>query len=163
MANIITKKISVKASTAKPSGKPLSEDKTLGLDPDIRFYNIEDGDDTAEGEESEIIVVHNSSLAESKQNLVKMKFPYIDTFDHERSIVVSAMRNLTVGVFEHLEITSSIDEDQRVAFMQRILRLSALRKYRAVLVECKQLVKEIAGDKWDLGKLKGLSTDDLWD
>ena len=44
MENTTSKKISVKASTAKPSGKPPPGDKTLGLDKDIRFYTIEYGD-----------------------------------------------------------------------------------------------------------------------
>ena len=52
MAKIISKKSSVKASAAKPSGKPPSRDKTLGVDPEIRFYAIEDGGETEEGEES---------------------------------------------------------------------------------------------------------------
>ena len=50
MENTIGKKISVKASADKPSVKPLPGDKTLGLEPEIRFYKLEDGDDTAEGE-----------------------------------------------------------------------------------------------------------------
>ena len=36
----------VKASTAKPNGKTTTRDKTLGFDPDISFYEIEDGDKT---------------------------------------------------------------------------------------------------------------------
>ena len=104
MAKTISKKISVKASTAKPLGKPPPGDKTCGIEPDIRFYEIEDGDETEKGEESEILVVYDSSLAASKKNLVKRQFPYIDTFDHEGPVVINTMRNLTVGVFEHLEI-----------------------------------------------------------
>ena len=46
MANTISKKISVKASADKPSGKPSPGDKTLGIEPDIRVYTIEDGDET---------------------------------------------------------------------------------------------------------------------
>ena len=49
MANTISKKISVKASPAKPSGKPPPGDKILGLEPAIRFYAIEDIDDTEGG------------------------------------------------------------------------------------------------------------------
>ena len=45
----------------------------------------------------------------SKQNLMKRKFPYIDTFDHNGPVVIGAMHNLTVGVFEHLKITSPMD------------------------------------------------------
>ena len=102
MTKIISKKISVKASESKPLGKPPPGDKTFGIDTDIRFCAIEYGDETEEGEESEILVVYDSSLAGSKQNLVKRKFPYIDTFNHEVPVVISAMRDLTVGVFDHL-------------------------------------------------------------
>ena len=38
-----------KSSTANPIGNPTPRDKTIGLDPDKRFYKIEDGDDTEEG------------------------------------------------------------------------------------------------------------------
>ena len=46
MKSTISKKISVKYSKAKPLGKPPFGDKTLGLEPAIRFYAIEDGDET---------------------------------------------------------------------------------------------------------------------
>ena len=67
------------------------------------------------------------------------------------------MGNLTVGVFENLEITSPMDVTKRLAYMQRILRGAALKKYREVLVACRQLEKEIVGDEWNIGKLAGLS------
>ena len=44
-----SKKISVKASSAKTLGEPLPGDKTLGIEPSTYFYNLEDGDETAEG------------------------------------------------------------------------------------------------------------------
>ena len=52
--------------------------------------------------------------------------------------------------------------DQRVAYTQRILRGYAFYNHEALLIECKQSVKEIAGDKWDLVALKEISTDDFW-
>ena len=61
-----------------------------------------------EGEEAEILITHDKILVESKQNLVKRKCPCIDMFDHEGPVVVRAMRNLTSGVFNHLEITSPV-------------------------------------------------------
>ena len=82
--------------------KPPPGDKTLGFETEIRFYDIEDGKYTEEGEESEILVVHNSILAVYNQNIVQRKFPYIGMFDHEGPALVSAMRNITVGVFEHI-------------------------------------------------------------
>ena len=126
MEQSISKKISVKASTANTSGKPPLWDKTYGIEPAIRFYEIEDRDETEKGEEEEILVVYESSLAASKQNLVKMQFPYIDTFDHEGPVVINAMRNLTVGVFEHPEIILPTDVDKRLAYTQCILRGSAI-------------------------------------
>ena len=70
MAKTISKKISVKASAAKPLGKFPPRDKTIGIDPEICFYAIEDGDETEEVEEAEILVVYDSSLAASKKNLI---------------------------------------------------------------------------------------------
>ena len=102
MAKSISKKSSVKASAAKPLGKPPTGDKTFGIEPAIRFYGIEDGDNNEKGEEAEILVVYDSSLAASKQNIVKRQFPYINTFDHEGPVVINTMCALTVGMFEHL-------------------------------------------------------------
>ena len=73
------------------------------------------------------------------------------------------MHNLTIGVFENLDTTSPMDVYQWVAYTQQILRGAVLKNYRAVLLERKQSTKDIAVDKWDIGELKGLSTDDLWD
>ena len=107
-------KNSVKASVAKPLCKPIPRDKTLGLDLVIWEYMLEDGDDNAEVEEAETLFIHDSSLAVYNQNLVKRKFPYINMFNHEVSVVVNAMRDLTSGVFVHLYIASPMYVDQRV-------------------------------------------------
>ena len=50
MENTIRKKISIKASSYKTSGKPLPGYKTFEIEPAIRFYDIEDDDDTKGGE-----------------------------------------------------------------------------------------------------------------
>ena len=71
---------------------------------------------------------------ESNKNLVKRKLPYIGTFNHEGPTVVSAMRNLTVGVFDQIEITSPMEGDKMVAHTEHILRGYALKNYRAVMV-----------------------------
>ena len=52
MAKSISKRNSATASIANTLGKPIPGDKTLGLEPYIRFYEIEDVDKTEEGEES---------------------------------------------------------------------------------------------------------------
>ena len=141
MSKTISKKRYVIASVDKPLGKPPPGDKTLGIETAIRFYDIEDSDETEEGEESEILVVYDSSLAAFNKNLVKRKFPYIDMFDHEGPAVISAIRDLTVGVFEHLDITSPMDVGNRLAYTQSILRGAALKKYQEVLVICRHSAK----------------------
>ena len=83
MAITIHKNKYFEYSAAKPAGKPLPRDKTFGIEPDIRFYSIEDGDETGKGEEEEILVVYDSSLTASEKIFVKRKFPYINTFDHD--------------------------------------------------------------------------------
>ena len=57
----------------------------------IRLYTLEDGDENAEGEEAEILSVHESSFKVSKQNLIKRKFPYINAFNQEGPTIVNAM------------------------------------------------------------------------
>ena len=61
-----------------------------------------------------MLIMNDKILTATKQNLAKMKFPFIDMFDHTGPYVVHAMRGLIVGVFEHLEITSLIDVYQRI-------------------------------------------------
>ena len=50
-----------------------------------------------------------------------------------------------------------MDVDQRVDYMQSILRGAALKNYKVVLLDCKHSEKDIAGEKWTLGELKGIS------
>ena len=73
------------------------------------------------------------------------------------------MCNLTSGVFENCEITSPMEVDQSIAYMQRILRGAALKKYKAVLMVCRESAKDLAGDKWTLGNLKAPSKERFWD
>ena len=129
----IRKKSSFKDSAAKPLGKPTAGYKAFRLEPAILFYNVEDGDYTEKLEEAEILVVYQSSLAASKQNLVKRQLPYIGMFDHKVPVVSNAMRDFTVILFEHLEIISPKDVEKRLAYTHLILRGAALKKYREVL------------------------------
>ena len=59
--------------------------------------------------------------------------------------MIGGMRDLTVGMSEHLDITSPIDVDKIIAYTQRILRGAALLKYEEVLVTCRQSSKEARG------------------
>ena len=79
----------------------------------------------------------------------------------EGPAVVNAIFDLTSVVFRHLYINSPMDVDQRMAYMQRIPRGAVIKKYKAVLLEYNQLAKALAGEKWTLGELKGISTDEF--
>ena len=57
---------------------------------------------------------------------MKSQFLYFDTLDHKVPVVISAVCVLTVGVFEHLNITSPMDVEKRIAYTQCILRGAAL-------------------------------------
>ena len=74
-------------------------------------------------------------------------------------MVIKAMRNLTVGVFENLEIISPTDVDKRLACTQCILRGSVPKKYREILVTCKQLAKKLVGDECNLGDMSRETTE----
>ena len=54
-----------------------------------------------------------------------------------------------------------MEVDQRVVYTHTKLRGSALNKYKAVILECKQSVKDLTGDKWTLEYLKDLFTENF--
>ena len=68
--------------------------------------------------------------------------------------MVCAMRDLNIGVFEHLETTSPLDVDKRVNYTQRLLRGPELMKYKSILEECKESKKGIDEYQWTLGAMK---------
>ena len=68
-----------------------------------------------------MLFIHDPSLAASKKNLVKIKFPWIDIFDHEVHVMINVIHDLTVVVFENLYITSNFDFDLRIKYTERIL------------------------------------------
>ena len=59
--------------------------------------------------------------------------------------MVHALRDQTIGVFEHLEITSTLDVNKRVNYKKPLLRGPALKKYKKFLEECNELTKVIYG------------------
>ena len=55
------------------------------------------------------------------------------------------MGNITVRAFDHIEITSHMDVEKSLDYMQRIFIEAALKKYREVLVTFRQSAKELTG------------------
>ena len=72
------------------------------------------------------------------------------------------MCDLTSGLFQHLDTTSSMEVDQSIDYTQCILRGLEIKKYKAVLIACKESEEDIAGDKWTLGDLKELYIYGFW-
>ena len=64
-----------------------------------------------------VLVVHNSILAATNPNLVKIKFPHINTFYCELLNVINTMRGLTAGIFEDLNIMSKTDVYKSVRYI----------------------------------------------
>ena len=75
---------------------------------------------------------------------------------------VCAMRNLTSGVFENLEILSHVSLDKRVKRMYHLLMGQELKKYKTFLEEFKDLDKGIAGYRWMLGVTKYITMQKFW-
>ena len=73
--------------------------------------------------------------------------------------MIHTMRDLTVGVFKHLEITSKTDVDKRINYTECILRGTILKKYRQFLGDCKELQKGLVGDQYNLGATKNATTE----
>ena len=67
------------------------------------------------------------------------------------------MRELTSGVFEHLEVTSALDVDKIVNYTHRLLVGTVLNKYKTVLLEFKELANGISGDHWTFEATKYLT------
>ena len=74
-------------------------------------------------------------------------------FDHEGPVVVSMIRNLTSGVFEHLEITSPMDVHKSVNYTQRLLRGASLKKYKSLLTECQERPRNLLEKSGVLARL----------
>ena len=58
----------------------------------------------------------------------------ITNFYHEGPNVFNVMRDLMLCIFEHLGITSSLDADDRVKYIERILKGESQKKFKSVLV-----------------------------
>ena len=65
----------------------------------------------------------------TKKNLVKNLFPIIPNFYHEVPAVVNAVREIPVGIFDNLRITSILDVDIRVEYIDHILKLAFIKKF----------------------------------
>ena len=71
------------------------------------------------------------------------------------------MHDITVRVFEHLDITSAMDVYVSIKYTERILREPVLNKYQLVLEEYKESEKVLSEYQWSLRFTKGFSMEQL--
>ena len=83
-------------------------------------------------------------------------------FDHEVPILVNGMRNISVGVFEHLYITSKLDVYQNIKYNERTLIGPELNKYIAPLLAWKETAKDFSKYQWTCGSAKDISIGNFW-
>ena len=76
--------------------------------------------------------------------------------------MVLAMREITIRVFEHLDITSPLNVYKRMNYMQSLLRGSTIKKYKTILTECKENTKGIAGYQWKINEVKDVTMERFW-
>ena len=73
--------------------------------------------------------------------------------------MVCTIRDLTVVVFQHIEITSPMDVDKSIKYMQRIFRVTALNKYKQVLAGCMVFAKSLTWEHCSLVATKDVTID----
>ena len=54
-------------------------------------------------------------------------FLWIDVFNYDGSSAINVVCDLTVGLFKHMDITSNLDLDISIKYMELILRGPALK------------------------------------
>ena len=72
------------------------------------------------------------------------------------------MRDLTVGIFYHLDITDKTDVDKRVKYTERILEVTAPNKCRAILLVCKETTERYTIYQWTFREAKDINMEDFW-
>ena len=94
------------------------------------------------------------SLAAYNKSLIKSNFPWINIFNHEVPVIINAMRDITVGLFEHLEIPPKLDLYLSNKYTNRILRLPALENIWHILLDYKESSRGFDGYQWTLVSAK---------
>ena len=102
---------------------------------------------------------------ETTQNLIRRNFSCINNFYYELPVVVNVVHDLTVGVFKHIDITSKLIIYNRIKYIEIILTVTVLNKYRESLLACKETTKEFYGSHWTFGGARYVIIEDfgVWD
>ena len=75
--------------------------------------------------------------------------------------MVNVMRDITVGVFGNLEITSNLNIGKRVKYNDIVLTGPVINKYCSSFLDCKELVKYFVRDHWTFGSAEDVRMENL--
>ena len=102
------------------------------------------------------------SQESSKKNFQNKLYHVIRLFVHEVPTIVGVLRDLTVRVFEHLNITSWDKIDCRQIYFEQLLRGPDLKHFWSALLSCNEILKEEAGENRTLGNPEDVNPEELW-
>ena len=91
-----------------------------------------------------------------------MTLPIINYFDHKGTVGVSVLRDTSVGIFEHLGIKYWDIISKRWMYFEKFLRALALKKFRNVVLSCRDISKDNSENLWNLGEPENVVLDDFW-
>ena len=161
MANTNSQKNNRALTYNNTSGKPPPREKPLGLSQRSTStkWNF-----TPTKQKTVIILKKDNNpksllfmtqpLRQLRKTIVRKKLPPINTFNNQGPTVVNLMRDLTVGIFEHLDITAKTDVDKSVKYIYLILSGPVLKNNHEILLIYKDTGNNQVEDKWLIGYAK---------
>ena len=146
-----------RVSNFKPFiGEPSPGDQRPGIKPSIHFYGVEENDNYDSGEKAIIHVKIDIFSTATKQNTKNLNFPVIKYSCFQGPKVIRVLREMMVGIFEHLGVTTWKSIYHRWICFEKVLKGPALKKIRKDVLTCKKISRDEAEDQWDLGKPENL-------
>ena len=76
--------------------------------------------------------------------------------------MINAMCDLRIGLFQHLEIMSELDLYLRIKYTDQIPTNPAPKKFRQVLLACKDIARGLAGKQCTLREANNETMEQFW-
>ena len=71
--------------------------------------------------------------------------------------MVNTVHDSTVGIFDHMSITYSLDIGVRIKYIECTLKGAALNKFSSMIVSYKENISEESSDNWILSEVKDIT------
>ena len=99
---------------------------------------------------------------DTNKNLQKILSPIIKSFHHEGPVVVSVLRDMSVGIYEHLGIASWGKLDKSWMFFDKVIMGPALTKFINAKLSFKEIAEADSRNHWNLGKPEDIILEYFW-